>query len=73
MEVSAEGKIVTMQFEEGDSFMMKTKGQNTTTGYPTLREAIQRTFPTLVRISQRIELDRIYDKEDQDKGRRKIA
>jgi len=48
MEVSAEGKLVTMRFEGGDTFTMKTERQDTTTGYPTLREAIQRTFPTLV-------------------------
>jgi len=48
MEVSAEGKLVTMRFEGGDTFTMKTEIQDTTTGYPTLREAIQRTFPTLV-------------------------
>jgi len=73
MEVSAEEKTVTMQFEEGDSFIMKMEGQDTTTGYPTLREAIQPTLPTLVRISQLTELDRIYGKEDQEKGRRKIG
>jgi len=48
MEVSTEGKLVTMRFEGGDTFTMKTEIQDTTTGYPTLREAIQRTFPTLV-------------------------
>jgi len=52
MEVSADGKQVTMRFEGGETFVMKTVGQDTTTGYPTLREAIQRTFPTLVRLSQ---------------------
>jgi len=56
MEVSAEGKSVTMRFEGGDTFTMKTE----TTGYPILREVIQRTFPTIVRISQLTELDRIY-------------
>ena len=49
MEVSAEGKLVTMRFEGGDTFTMKTAGQDTTTGYPTLREAMKQTFPTLVR------------------------
>ena len=73
MEMSAEEKTVTMQFEEGDSFIMKMEGQDTPTGYPTLREAIQPTLPTLVRISQLTELDRIYGKEDQEKGRRKIG
>jgi len=48
VEISAEGKLVTMQTDGGDIFMMKTEGQDITTGYPTLREAIQRTFPTLV-------------------------
>jgi len=51
MEVLEIGKLVTMRFEEGDTFTMKTEGQDTTTGYPTLGEAIQRTFPILVRLS----------------------
>jgi len=70
--VLAEGKLVTMHFEAGDTFTMKTEGQDTTTGYPTLREAIQRTFPTLVRISQQTETDRIYGIENSEKGRRKM-
>jgi len=49
IEVSGEGKPATMRFEGGDTFTMKTEGEATTTGYPTLREAIPRTFPTLVR------------------------
>jgi len=53
--------------------MMKTEGQDTTTGYPTLREAIQLTFPTLVRRSQLTEPDRIYGTENRGKGRRKIG
>ena len=48
MEVLVEGKLVTMRFEVGDMFTMKTEGQDTTTGYPTLRESNQQTFPTLV-------------------------
>ena len=43
-----EGKLVKMQTENGETFSMKTEGQDTTTGYPTLREAIQRTSPPLV-------------------------
>ena len=57
MEVLEEGKLVTLRLEEGDTFTMKTEGQDTTTGYRTLREAIQRTFPTLVRLSQLTEPD----------------
>jgi len=72
VEVTAEGKLVTMRTHEGDTFMMKTEGQDTTTGYPTLREAIQRTLPTLVRLSQLTEPDRIYGTEDRKKGKRKI-
>ena len=72
MEVSAEGKLVTMRFEGGDTVMMKTAGQDTTTGNPTLREAIQRIFPTLVRISQLSEPDRVYDIESRQKVRKKI-
>jgi len=67
------GKKSNMRFEEGDSFIMRMEGQDTTTGYPALREAIQRTFPILVRISQFTEPDHIYGKEDQEKGRRKIG
>jgi len=48
VEVKDEGKLVTMRTDTGDTFMMKTEGQDTTTGYPTLREAIQLTSPTLV-------------------------
>jgi len=73
IQVSAEGKLVTMRFEGGDTFTMKTEGQDTTIGYPTLREAIQRTFPTLVRLSQLTEPDRIYGTEIREKGKRKIG
>jgi len=73
MEVSAEGKQVTMRFEGGDTFTMKTEGQDTTTGYPTLREAIERIFRTLVRLSQLTEPDRIYGTENTEKGKRKIG
>ena len=73
MEVSAEGKLVTMRFEGGDMFTMKTEGQDTTTGCPTLREAIQRNFHTLVRLSQLTEPDRIYGIQNRAKGRRKIG
>jgi len=62
-----------MRTDEGDTFIMKTEGQDTTTGYPTLRGAIQRTFPTLVRLSQLTELDRIYGIEDREKGKREIG
>jgi len=72
MEVSAKGKLVTMRFEGGITFTMKTEGQDTTTGYPTLREAIQ-TFPTIVRISQLTKADHIYDIENRNKGRRKMG
>jgi len=36
-----EGKLVKMRSENGETFIMKTEGQDTTSGYPTLREAIQ--------------------------------
>jgi len=48
VEVKDEGKLVKMRTDNGDTFMMKTEGQDTTTGCPTLREAMQRTSPTLV-------------------------
>jgi len=62
-----------MRTENGDTFMMKTEGQDTTTGYPTLREAIQRSSPTLVRLSQLTEPNRIYGTEEREPGRRKIG
>jgi len=36
VEVKDDGRLVTMRTDTGDIFMMKTEGQNTTTGYPTL-------------------------------------
>ena len=53
--------------------MMKTEGQDTTTGYPALREAIQRSSPTLVRLSQLTEPNRIYGTDERKLGRRKIG
>jgi len=52
MEVSSNRRNVTMRELGGVSFQMNTAGQDTTSGLPTLREAIQRTFPTLVRLSE---------------------
>jgi len=52
---------------------MKTEGQDTTSGYATLREAIQRTSPTLVRISQLTEPNRVYGLEEKRQGKRKIG
>jgi len=68
-----EGKTVQMQTANGETFIMKTEGQDTTSGYPTLREAIQRTSPTLVRISQLTEPNRVYGLEEKGQGRRKIG
>ena len=62
-----------MRTENGDTFMMKTEGQDTTTGYSTLREVIQRTSPTLVRLSQLTEPNRIYGTEERKPGKRKIG
>jgi len=73
VEVKDEGKLVTMQTDAEDTFMMKTEGQDTTTEYPTLQEAIQRTSPTLVRLSQLTEPDRIYGTDERKKGKRKIG
>jgi len=47
--------------------------QDTTSGYPTLREAIQRTSPTLVRISQLTESNRVYGLEEKRQGKSKIG
>ena len=52
---------------------MKTEGQDITSGYPTLREAIQRTSPTLVRLSQLTEPNRVYGLEEGKQGKRKIG
>jgi len=46
VEVKDEGKLVKMRTENGDAFMMKTEGQDTTTGYPILREAINLSHPS---------------------------
>ena len=71
--IREEGKLVKMQTEHGETFLMKTEGQDITSGYPTLREAIQRTSPTLVRLSQLTEPNRIYDLEEKRQGKRKIG
>ena len=59
-----------MRTDNGETFMMKTEGQDTTTWYSTLREAIQRTSPTLVRLTQLTEPNRTYG---TDEGKRKIG
>jgi len=68
-----EGKIVNMQTVDGETFSMKTEGHDTTSGYPTLREAIQRTSPTLVQISQLTEPNRVYGLEKKRQGKSKIG
>ena len=73
VEIREEGKWVNMQTEHGETFLMKTEGQDISSGYPTLREAIQRTSPTLVRLSQLTEPNRIYGLEEGKQGRRKIG
>jgi len=70
--IREEGKLVNMQTEHGKTFLMKTEGHDTTSGYPTLREAIQRTSPTLVRLSQLTEPNRVYGLEEKRQGKRKI-
>ena len=71
VEIKDEGKLVKMRTDNGDTFMMKT--EDTTTGYPTLREAIQRTSPTLVQLSQLTEPNRIYGTDERKPGKRKIG
>jgi hypothetical protein len=73
VEIREEGKWVNMQTEHGQTFLMKTEGQDISSGYPTLHEAIQRTSPTLVRLSQLTEPNRIYGLEEGKQGRRKIG
>jgi len=67
------GKLVKMQTEHGETFLMKTEGQDTTSGYLTLREAIQRTSPTLVRLSQLTEPNRVNGLEEKRQGKRKTG
>ena len=73
MGYSEEGRIVHLQNVNGDAFQMKTEGQDTTSGHPTLREAIQRTSPTLTRMSQLTEPNRVYGTEEIRRGRKKIG
>ena len=72
-EIREEGKWVKMQTEHGETFLMKTEGQDIISGYPTLREAIQRTSPTLVRLSQLTEPNRVYGLEEGKQGKKKIG
>jgi len=73
VEIREEGKWVNMQTEHGETFLMKTEGQDISSGYPTLREAIQRTSPTLVRLSQLTEPNCVYGLEEENQGKRKIG
>ena len=54
-------------------FQWKTEGQDITSGYPTLREAIQRTSPTLVQLTQLTEPNRVYGLEEKRQGKRKMG
>jgi len=69
VEIKDEGKLVKMRTDNGDIFMMKTEGQDTTTGYPALREAIQRTSSTLVRLLQLTQPNRIYGTDERNRAR----
>ena len=71
--IREEGKLVNMQTEHSETFLMKTEGQDISSGYPTLREAIQRTSHTLVRLSQLIEPNRENGLEEKRQGKRKIG
>jgi len=71
--IREEGKLVNMQTEHGETFLMKTEGQDNTSAYPTLCEAIQHTSPTLVRLSQLTEPTRVYGLEEKRQGKRKIG
>jgi len=73
VEIRDEGKLVRMRTENGETFMMETEGQDTTTGCPTLREAIQRTSPALVRLSQLTKPNCIYGTEERKLGKGKIG
>jgi len=73
VEIREEDKCVNMQTEHSETFLMKTEGQDITSGYPTLREAIQCTSPTLVGLSQLIEPNRVYGLEGKRQGTRKIG
>jgi len=67
--IREEGKLVKMQTEHGETFLMKTEGQDITSGYPTFREAIERTSPTLVRLLQLTKPSRVYGLEEKRKAR----
>jgi len=73
VEIREEGKWVNTQTEHGETFLMKTEGQDIISGYSTLREAIQRTSPTLVRQSQLTEPNRVYGIEEGKQGKREIG
>jgi len=71
--IREEGKLVNMQTEHGETFLMKTEGQDITSGYPDICEAIQRTSLTLVRLSQLTEPNCVYGLEEKRQGKRKIG
>jgi len=71
--IREEGKLVKMQTEHGETFLMKTEGQDINSGYPTFREAIQRTSTTLVRLSQLTQPNRVYGLEEKRQGKRKMG
>ena len=71
VEIREEGQWVKMQTDHGETLLMKTEGQDITSGYPTLREAIQRTSPTLVRLSQLTEPNRVYGLEEGNQARKR--
>jgi len=52
---------------------MKSEGQDTTSGYPILREGIQHTSSTLVRLSQLTKPNRVYGLEEKRQGKKKIG
>ena len=45
VETKEAGKLVRTRTENGDTFMMKTEGQDTTTGYPTLERPFNAPLP----------------------------
>jgi len=71
-EMCSDGRKVAICEEGGEPLQINTEGHDTSSGLSTLKEAIQRTFPTLTRLCQLTE-DPDYmeiERKEQDKGRK---
>jgi len=68
MEVSSNGRNVTMRELGCESFQMNTAGQDTTSGLPALREAIQR----LSQITEDPDFKNNVEREERKENRKQI-